>query len=83
MHAKLAQVDPATAARLEPTDAQRIQRALEVFMTTGEPLSTLQGRREALPLGASVSIALVPSDGGLILDVGSLLGVSPEPSPAP
>ena len=62
MHAKLAQVDPATAARLEPTDAQRIQRALEVFMTTGEPLSTLQGRREALPLGAHVSIALMPSD---------------------
>ena len=38
---------PATAARIEPTDAQRIQRALEVFRMTGEPLSTLQGRREA------------------------------------
>jgi tRNA dimethylallyltransferase len=61
MHGELARVDAATAARLEPTDAQRIQRALEVFMATGEPLSALQGRREALPLGERLSIALVPS----------------------
>jgi tRNA dimethylallyltransferase len=31
LHAQLAAVDPATAARLAPNDAQRIQRALEVF----------------------------------------------------
>src|SRR5215831_3196418 len=31
MHAELARVDPKTAERLKPTDAQRIQRALEVF----------------------------------------------------
>ena len=62
LHAELARVDAATAARLEPTDAQRIQRALEVFMTTGEPLSVLQGRREPLPLGDRVVLALVPAD---------------------
>ncbi len=39
MHAELARVDPSTAARLQPTDAQRIQRALEVFEQTGQPLS--------------------------------------------
>jgi tRNA dimethylallyltransferase len=39
LHAQLAQVDPATAARLAPNDAQRIQRALEVFRLTGQPLS--------------------------------------------
>jgi tRNA dimethylallyltransferase len=39
MHAELAVVDPVTAARLHATDAQRIQRALEVFRATGRPLS--------------------------------------------
>jgi tRNA dimethylallyltransferase len=39
MHSRLAQVDPATAARLSPNDSQRIQRALEVFELTGQPLS--------------------------------------------
>ena len=44
MHAELARVDPLTAARLKPTDAQRIQRALEVFELTGTPISLLQTR---------------------------------------
>ncbi len=39
MHAELARVDPITAARLAPADAQRIQRALEVFRISGQPLS--------------------------------------------
>ncbi len=39
LHARLAQVDPVTAARLEPGDAQRIQRALEVFESSGRPMS--------------------------------------------
>jgi tRNA dimethylallyltransferase len=39
MHGELAVVDPVTAARLHATDAQRIQRALEVFRATGRPLS--------------------------------------------
>ena len=39
LHAELARVDPATAARLKPMDAQRIQRALEVWHLTGRPLS--------------------------------------------
>lgn len=41
LHARLAAVDPPTAARLAPNDAQRIQRALEVFRLTGLPLSRL------------------------------------------
>ena len=40
MHAKLMAVDPITAARLEPNDSQRIQRALEVIQSTGKPMST-------------------------------------------
>lgn len=62
LHDDLAHVDAPTAARLKPTDAQRIQRALEVFRMAGEPLSALQGRREAPPLGGSVALALVPRD---------------------
>jgi tRNA dimethylallyltransferase len=63
LHAELARVDPATAARLEPTDAQRIQRGLEVFAATGTPLSQLQGAREAgAGLGPVVPIALLPPD---------------------
>lgn len=41
MHAKLAKIDPETAARLKPNDSQRVQRALEVFEITGKPMSRL------------------------------------------
>ena len=40
MHAKLALIDPVTAARLSPADSQRIQRALEVFRISGQTLSS-------------------------------------------
>jgi len=63
MHAALARVDPATAARLAPTDAQRIQRALEVHALTGRPLSALQGARDAQRgIGTSVVVALLTAD---------------------
>ncbi len=39
LHAQLAQVDPQTAQRLAPRDAQRIQRALEVWRSSGRTLS--------------------------------------------
>lgn len=42
LHAELAQLDPAAAARINPNDRQRIQRALEVCRATGRPLSQLQ-----------------------------------------
>lgn len=45
LHARLARLDASTAARLPPTDAQRIQRALEVIELTGQPLSALLGRQ--------------------------------------
>ena len=63
LHAELTRVDAATAARLSPNDAQRIQRALEVHALTGRALSSLQGAREdARELGPSVLIALAPSE---------------------
>lgn len=62
LHARLARIDPATAARLEPRDAQRIQRALEVHALTGRPLSSLHGdRTPRLPMTV-YAIALEPSD---------------------
>jgi len=63
LHAELARVDPATAGRLASTDAQRIQRALEVHEITGRPLSELQGAREAHGVpGRTIAVALVPED---------------------
>jgi tRNA dimethylallyltransferase len=63
LHAELARIDPATAARLASTDAQRIQRALEVHALTGRPLSALQGARDvASPIGRSIVVALAPAD---------------------
>jgi len=64
LHAELARVDPVTAARLAPTDAQRIQRALEVHRLSGQPISALQGRRDttAGSLGPAIPIALIPAD---------------------
>ena len=45
MHAELARVDPDAAARIKPNDRQRIQRALEVYRTSGTPLSEWHGER--------------------------------------
>ncbi|MBV8605289.1 MAG: tRNA (adenosine(37)-N6)-dimethylallyltransferase MiaA [Pelomonas sp.] len=46
MHAELARLDPVTAARLAPNDSQRIQRALEVCILAGAPMSALHAERE-------------------------------------
>jgi len=63
LHAELAKVDPATAARLEPTDAQRIQRALEVHRLTGRALSDLHAEGAvAAPRLDALKISLEPSD---------------------
>jgi tRNA dimethylallyltransferase len=62
LHGELARVDPASAARIMPNDAQRIQRALEVFRLTGEPISRRQtAARPQLPF-ALKGFALIPSD---------------------
>jgi tRNA dimethylallyltransferase len=69
MHEKLALIDPITAARLEPNDTQRIQRALEVFEITGEAMSALYAKQtaEVLPYNL-LKIALVPSDRKVLHD---------------
>ena len=62
LYRELAHVDPGTASRLKPTDAQRIQRALEVYRVSGIPMSQLQGTRAAADAPEFLAIALVPSD---------------------
>jgi tRNA dimethylallyltransferase len=61
LHAELARVDPPTAARLKPRDAQRIQRALEVFEATGRPLSSFHRRPDATGDATLPLIALEPT----------------------
>lgn len=61
LHAQLARIDPATAARLKPNDSQRIQRALEIYRTSGSPMSALVNR-DAAPRLSLPAIALVPGD---------------------
>ncbi|MBF5003422.1 tRNA (adenosine(37)-N6)-dimethylallyltransferase MiaA [Diaphorobacter caeni] len=69
MHAELAKVDPATAARLAPGDSQRIQRALEVWHVSGQPLSSFHSRQSTepaksagSPLAANALYSLEPTD---------------------
>ena len=63
LHAELSALDPTAAARLQPTDAQRIQRALEVCYLTGAPMSQQFGERSAEDFAYdALPIALLPSD---------------------
>jgi tRNA dimethylallyltransferase len=62
LHARLATVDAAAAARIHPNDAQRIQRALEVHAVEGRPISELQ-RVTTPPLAREFRcVALIPAD---------------------
>lgn len=63
MHQKLSQFDPVTAARLKPTDVQRLQRAIEVYRITGKTMTALFAAQQAQVLPYQLcKIALVPSD---------------------
>ena len=63
LHADLSRVDPAAAARIGPGDAQRIQRALEVFALSGRPISAWQRDRPPprLPLRV-LKLVLAPGE---------------------
>lgn len=63
LHARLAQVDAETAARLHPNDSQRIQRALEIFELSGQPASRLHSASEKSGLsGPVIKLALNPPE---------------------
>ena len=62
-HDYLATIDPLAAKRIHPNDAQRIQRAIEVYEITGKALTTLQkeSQHDALPWN-TLKLALIPND---------------------
>ena len=62
LHAELARVDPVSAARLAPADAQRIGRALEIFRLTGKPMSSLLDQAQTSLPYRVLQLALIPSD---------------------
>jgi tRNA dimethylallyltransferase len=63
LHRQLAEVDAETAARLHSTDTQRVQRAMEIYRLSGQPMSVLLKQQEQHELPYRIlSIALVPSD---------------------
>ncbi|WP_373823749.1 tRNA (adenosine(37)-N6)-dimethylallyltransferase MiaA [Neisseria dentiae] len=67
LYRRLQQADPATAARLEPADSQRIERALEVFILTGKPLSRHFAEQQTYtpPLDLH-TVALIPENRALL-----------------
>jgi len=63
LHERLRILDPTTASRLKPTDTQRIQRAMEIVLLTGQPMSAQLAKSNPPNLDFSMlSIALEPSD---------------------
>ena len=63
LHRRLSEVDAETAARLHSTDTQRIQRAMEIYILGGQPMSELIKQQEQEPLPYRIlPIALIPSD---------------------
>jgi tRNA dimethylallyltransferase len=63
MHDELAKIDAVTAARLKPNDAQRIQRALEIYRVSGLAMSVLLGQQTSYQLPYQlIPLALIPSD---------------------
>jgi tRNA dimethylallyltransferase len=56
LYRELQRVDPITAARLKPADQQRIQRALEVFRVSGQPLSSFHTEKAALTHAPLISL---------------------------
>jgi tRNA dimethylallyltransferase len=61
LHDRLKAIDPAAAARIHPNDPQRLQRALEVYEITGQPLSSLQAQSPSHDY-EFLNIGLLPAD---------------------
>lgn len=67
MHARLEKIDPQAAQRIHPHDAQRIQRALEVFELTGKNISTWQQENPELPSHFHIyNLAVAPQDRAIL-----------------
>lgn len=86
MHKRLQQLDPESAARLNPNDQQRLQRALEINLITGKTLAENYAASNSKPLPCEVhSFAILPDDRGVLhkdiaarFDAMLLTGLVPE-----
>lgn len=69
MHERLAAIDAAAAAKINPRDSQRIQRALEVFEVSGRTLSDWQAAdKPYAPRQSYLKLALVPESRSALHD---------------
>jgi len=67
VHANLMNVDPETAARLDPNDSQRIQRAMEIYHLTGKPMSEWLAKPKYVYFPYTpITIVITPSDRGVL-----------------
>jgi len=66
LHRRLAGIDPQAAARIRENDAQRIQRALEVFEISGRTMSSFHRQTTREPIGNFLKVALWPEDRKLL-----------------
>lgn len=67
LHRQLAAVDAETAARLAPNDSQRIQRAMEIYRLTGQPMSVLLKQKQNSELPYRIlSLALIPGERSML-----------------
>jgi len=63
LHSELARIDPETATRLPPSDTQRIQRAMEIYRISGQPMSVLIAQERRAEFHYRIlPIALIPSE---------------------
>ena len=69
VHANLMKVDPETAARLDPNDSQRVQRAMEIYHLTGKPMSEWLAKPKYVYFPYTpINIVITPSDRGVLHD---------------
>jgi tRNA dimethylallyltransferase len=69
LHQRLATVDPESAARIHPNDPQRVQRALEVYEISGEPLTSFfKSHQEKIPYHI-IKLVIAPKDRAVLHDI--------------
>lgn len=67
LHKKLTKIDPQSAERINPNDAQRIQRALEVYELTGHTMTELFAKENIIPY-QFLNVAIAPSDRSVLYE---------------
>lgn len=67
IHRRLMEIDPVSAKRINPNDPQRLLRALEVFLATGQNFTSHLAAQKAAPFPYNIiSIALSPDERAIL-----------------